>query len=184
MAWINAFANVKAAGMYFEVGAGKSLTGIATSLYHRLQGFETTIILMPPILLHQWAADLNRIPEINRVQIYAGTCKERNKISLDVDYLLMSIDIFKNDFKRIFDFFYDKKVTLIIDEATSIKNINTGNYKAVKAFMLGRSALFLEHKAKVQKIRTDSATRQAQKTASTEATNRLQLLLEDTYGTG
>ena len=177
--WVNAFADKPAAGMYFEVGTGKSLTALAASLYHKLQGYETTIILMPPILLTQWEETIKLIPEIKRVQIYAGTPDERNRISLDADYLLMSIEVFKNDFKRLFDFFLDKKVTLIVDEATSMKNIATGNYKAVKAFLTGQSALFLNHKAKTK--RKQSTKTSAQKQDSTESINLLQQLLKDTY---
>lgn len=181
-AWVNAFGDNQAAGMYFEVGAGKSLTATVAALYHRLHGFENTIVLMPPILLPQWESDLKKIPEIGEVQIYSGSPAERKKIPLDVDFLLMSIEVFKNDFERIFDFFYDKKVTLLVDEAASVKNICTGNYKAVKAFYLGRAAFFLDHKARTKKKRTDSATKRAHNQASTEATNALQRLLKDSYG--
>lgn len=180
-AWVNAFADKPAAGMYFEVGTGKSLTALAASLYHKLQGYETTIILMPPILLSQWEETIKLVPEIKSVQIYAGTPDERSRISLDVDYLLMSIGIFKLDFQRIFDFFLNRKVSLIIDEATSIKNITSGNYKAVKAFLTGQSALFLDHNIKVGGKRYTRAQKQAQKQDSTESINTLQQLLKDKY---
>lgn len=180
-AWVNALADKPAAGMYFEVGTGKSLTALAASLYHKLQGYETTIILMPPILLAQWEQTIKQVPEIKRVQIYAGTPAERSKISLDVDYLLMSIAVFKNDFQRIFDFFLNRRVSLIIDEATSIKNIATGNYKAVKAFLKGQSALFLNHKLKVKNRRADVTSVQEQKRDASESMNQLQQLLKDNY---
>lgn len=182
-AWLNAFGDCEGAGMYFEVGTGKTITAIAASLYHKILDPETVVIvLMPPILLNQWQENLLQIPNIGKVQIYAGIPSVRNKIDLNVSYLLMTIEIFKNDFEKLYNFYLDKPVTLLVDEATSIKNINTGNYKAVKAFMLKASSVFLQHKTKKASARANKAQRQLRNNDVNTSSNDLFELLKDKYG--
>lgn len=182
-AWVNAFATKEAAGMYFEVGAGKTLTGIAACLYHKiLEPKNVVIILMPPILLNQWQSELLRIPQIGKVQIYAGTPQARSKIDLNVDYLLVSIDIFKNDFERLYEHYREYPVTLLIDEATCIKNISTTNYKAVKAFYLQKPEIYRCHKLNKAKAKAKNKGKNTQQ-QDTQSANILKALLRDTYGT-
>lgn len=182
-AWLNAFGDCEGAGMYFEVGTGKTITAIAASLYHKILDPETTVIvLMPPILLNQWQENLLQIPNIGKVQIYAGSPAVRNKIDLNVSYLLMTIEIFKNDFEKLYNFYLDKPVTLLVDEATSIKNINTGNYRAVKAFMLGASSVFLQYQTPRAKARTTKAQRQLKDKDAENSSNALFELVKDKYG--
>lgn len=133
-AWVNAFADCEAAGMYFQVGAGKTLAATTAALYHRLRHPGHTVVLMPPILLRQWDKWLKSIKGINSVLMYRGTPAERAKLDLNADFVLMSMDIFKRDFDRIYDFFLDRNATLIIDEAVSVKNPATQNHKCVWAF--------------------------------------------------
>lgn len=131
---INALADQNAVGLWAEVGAGKTLTGTVMALYHRIQHSGCILVVMPPILLRQWQRFFQSIPEINSVLVYRGTPKQRQAMDLDVDVLLVSMDIFKNDFMRLYDFFYTRAVTLIVDEAVSVKNPNTMNHKCVWAF--------------------------------------------------
>ena len=133
-AWVNAFADCGAAGMYFQVGAGKTLAATVAALYHRLHHPGHTVVLMPPILLRQWDKWLKSIKGINSVLMYRGTPADRAKLDLNADFILMSMDIFKRDFDRIYNFFLDRNATLIIDEAVSVKNPATQNHKCVWAF--------------------------------------------------
>lgn len=55
-------------------------------------------------------------------------------MDLDVDVLLVSMDIFKNDFQRLYDFYYPRHTTLIVDEAVSVKNPDTMNHRCVWAW--------------------------------------------------
>lgn len=131
---INALASKSTAGLWYEVGGGKTLTGAIMALYHRIQNPGTIIVLMPPILLSQWERFFKGIPELKSVLVYQGTPAQRKAMELDVDVLLMSMDIFKNDFQRIYDFYLPRNCTLIVDEAVSVKNHQTQNHKCVWAF--------------------------------------------------
>lgn len=141
VAWVNAFADKDVSGMYFEVGAGKTSTATVAALYHQLQDKKLnpnhkrhTIVLMPPILILQWYNWLNSIKGVGEVLMYRGTPKARQNMDLSADWVLMSMDIFKRDFERIYEFYEDKDCTVIIDEAVCIKNPNTTNHKCVWAF--------------------------------------------------
>lgn len=104
------------------------------ALYHRIDNPGHIMVVMPPILLTQWARFFRSIPEINRVLVYRGTPAERRAMNLDADVILLSMDIFKNDFERLYDFYLERNVTLIVDEAVSVKNTDTMNHKCVWAF--------------------------------------------------
>lgn len=77
------------------------------------------------------------------VTIYRGTPKERAAISLDADFVLMSTQIFKQDFDHIDKEFRGKPVVLIVDEATSIKNVSSGNHKTVHNFVLNHDCALM-----------------------------------------
>lgn len=131
---IEALAGEDTAGLWFEVGTGKTFTAAVMALYQRRFGGHI-IVVMPPILIPQWARFWRSIPELsNSVLPYRGTVKERKALNLDSKVILMSMDIFKNDFDRILRFFIQRDVTLIVDEAISVKNPNTMNHKCVKIF--------------------------------------------------
>ena len=133
-AWVDAFANTDAAGMYFEVGAGKTATATVAALFHRLHHPGHTLVVMPPILIPQWYKWLTSIEGINSVLMYRGTPAQREALSLDAEFVLMSMDIFKRDFDYIYTFFEHKNATLIVDEAVCVKNPSTQNHKCVWAF--------------------------------------------------
>ena len=133
-AWVDAFAPESAAGMYFEVGAGKTSTATVAALYHRMNHPGHTLVLMPPILIHQWYSWLKSVKGINSVLMYKGTPSERAKLDLNSEWVLMSMDIFKRDFQRLYDHYLDRHATLIVDEAVSVKNPTTQNHKCVWAF--------------------------------------------------
>ena len=132
--WVDAFAEQEAAAMYMEVGLGKTLTATVAALYHRILYPGHTLILMPPILIRQWYDWLNKIGGVESVVMYKGTPKERERLNLDAQFVLMSMDIFKRDFERLYNFYLDKNVTLIVDEAVCVKNPSTQNHKCVWAF--------------------------------------------------
>jgi SNF2 family DNA or RNA helicase len=120
------------AGYYFDTGTGKSITSTASALYKRMDEGRRTIVLMPPILTKMWHRSLNKIPGVTNV-IYAGTPAERKKINLDADFILMSIHIFKREYEDILGRMDGKLLTIIVDEATSIKSIESANHKSVMA---------------------------------------------------
>lgn len=133
-AWVNAFADKPASGMYFTVGLGKTAAATATALYHQIHYGGHCLILMPPILLRQWDKWLRSIDGIHTVTVYRGTPAQRKHLDLDAQFVLMSIDIFKRDFDRLYEFYKDRNATLIVDEAVSVKNPATMSHKCVWAF--------------------------------------------------
>ena len=128
-------------GNYGEPGVGKTTISTHHALYQMWEyGIPQWILLMPPILLPQWGRWLHSITDketgrpLSVVQ-YAGTPKQRSELSLDAQFTLMSYQIFKQDFVRLWEAFEDKEVGLIADEAHALKNYKSANHKAVYQFL-------------------------------------------------
>lgn len=124
------------AGYYLDPGTGKTACSSASALYKKLTRRSQTIVAMPPILLDGWARWLRSIKPGVKVTVYRGSPKKRLELDLDADFILVSLAIFKLDFDRFDAHFRDRPVTMIVDEATSIKNISSANHKLVHNFVL------------------------------------------------
>lgn len=137
------------AGFYWEPGSGKTAGATCWMLYRSMTGAATQwLLLMPPILLRQWARWLESIHDADTKQalsvtIYRGTPKKRRELSLDTDFILMSPGIFKNDYDYLAQTFNFRDFGGLVDEATSIKNIESGTHKAIKNFFEGRPLALL-----------------------------------------
>ena len=59
---------------------------------------ERCVVIMPPILLKQWEEWLKTIKPSVSVVKYAGTPAERKALSLDADFVLVGIQIFKKEY--------------------------------------------------------------------------------------
>lgn len=145
---LNNLCPTQRAGYYLEAGTGKTSTSAHQALYQSLRdGVEHWVIVMPPILLHQWDRFLRSIRNSAgaplTTTLYQGTPKQRQGLSLDSDFILMSFVVFKNDFDRIYQHFDGKPVGVIVDEATAIKNVGSDNHKAVSLFAEGRHLMLL-----------------------------------------
>lgn len=122
------------------VGYGK--TCIATAAALMLQP-ETTVLLLPPILIVQWGQWLRSIPNMGAVVEYVGSPVERGSMPIrGARWLLMSYGIFKNDYPRIKRDLKDAVVLTIVDEAHAIKSYKSILHKRVAEFSMGRD-LFL-----------------------------------------
>ena len=104
------------AGYYWEPGCGKTAGSTHQALFHSLQdGVEHWIIVMPPILVQQWDRFLRSIKnstgEPMTTTVYQGTPKQRQGLSLDSDFILMSFGMLKNDFDRIYRHFEDRPIS-------------------------------------------------------------------------
>jgi SNF2 family DNA or RNA helicase len=118
----------------YEVGCGKTVISTAVSLISEPQ---VTVVIMPPILLLGWKRWLERVSE--RVLMYKGTPPIRKKMTLaDKRWVLMSSDIFRRDFERVFAELQGLHVELIVDEAQSIKNVKSKLYTCVGTFSKNR----------------------------------------------
>lgn len=144
---INDLAPRTRSGLYAEVGTGKTVMSTVAALFKKLsnpQQTTSTIVIMPPILLTGWYRWLKRIPNVSAV-VYKGTPSERKEIKLHADFILVSLNIFKNDVAYLTTFFasnYDN-VIVVVDEATSIKNSASENHKMIRDFAVGRDLMLL-----------------------------------------
>lgn len=121
--------NYPRAGLYAEVGTGKTVMATYLTLCWNA---DVNVVVMPPILFKQWHRWLKSIPNIGEILIYRGTVAERKAMDISkFKWVLMSIGILKNDYKRIHDALTKRAKTVTVDEATSIKNASTANHKAV-----------------------------------------------------
>lgn len=131
------------AGYYYEQGTGKTATATAATLYKLATNeIDACIVIMPPILLTMWRRWLASISGIE-VVMYVGTPAERPKIALKGHFFLMSMQIFKRDQTYLERKFRNARLNIIVDEAHSIKNVGSGNYKAVRDFSAGHSIMLL-----------------------------------------
>lgn len=144
---VNKLAPLPRSGFYAEVGTGKTAMSTVCALFKKISYTDSrvgTLVIMPPILLTGWQRWLNKIPTVTSV-IYKGTPAQRKNINLHADFVLVSINVFKNDVDYLSKFFaheYDN-VIIIVDEATSIKNISSENHKKVRDFAAGRDLMLL-----------------------------------------
>lgn len=129
------------AGLYAEVGTGKTVMSTVLALCWEA---DVNVVCMPPVLLKQWQQWLDSVGNAGSVLIYRGTPKER--VGMDIKafkWVLMTVQMLKQDFKRIVADLTGKTKTVIVDEATSIKNSSSGNHKAVAELSEGQNLQLL-----------------------------------------
>lgn len=129
--------------LYYEPGLGKTPTSTHCALYKRINGTDMIMVLMPPLLISQWARWLGRVTYKDgrplKVVCYRGSPKHRASLSFDADFVLMGIQIFKKDFDHIERMVEGKQVHVVLDEAQCIKDVSTDNYKIYRDFVDTRS---------------------------------------------
>lgn len=124
------------AGYFAEVGTGKTGMSTFSALYQRMQNDSKIIVVGPPILCRQWAKWLRRFTRLSTL-IYEGSPAQRSKLRPErYSAVVMSLQLFKKDFERLYELYDPYHVTLIVDEATSVKNISSENHKQVRKFSL------------------------------------------------
>lgn len=129
---INDLAPRKRAGYYLEVGTGKTLCSTVAALYKYETEQRTTIVIVPPILVPSWCRWLQKFGGVRHLD-YRGSPKVRKSHNLAAyQFIVMTIGVFKNDYEHLIDALGHLPLTLLVDEATCLKNIESGNYKYVK----------------------------------------------------
>ncbi len=134
---------VKAAGwgrclLDLPVGYGKTVIATCISL---MRGPDTTIVLVPPILIVQWVKWINSIPGAGRALAYEGSPKHRLELRVKgTRWLIMSYQIFNNDIDRLRKELAGCDVLTVVDEAQALKGRGV-LFKNVRQFSAGRSLI-------------------------------------------
>jgi SNF2 family DNA or RNA helicase len=127
--------------LFNEVGTGKTATGTCLALAWDAQH---NVVLMPPILLRQWSKWLRSLHDVGDVLVYQGDPAKRQAMNIAAyRWLLMTIQIFKKDLPRIRRALGERSSTTVVDEAHSVKNVGSANYKAVRDFSDGQGLLLM-----------------------------------------
>jgi SNF2 family DNA or RNA helicase len=134
---VNQFAEWGRSANFYEVGGGKTVVSSITSL---VQGFEHTIVIVPPILIPPWVRWLRSLGQ--DVCQYDGSPAKRAKLNpAKHRWAVMSHAIFRQEVqatkgsRRIFnDYVNLNSVEVIVDEAHALKNIKSELFKAVRTF--------------------------------------------------
>lgn len=134
-------------GLYLDMGTGKTFVSTAIALYYLATEQNRTVVIMPPNLIPQWARWLGLIKRVDgsplTVVAYAGTPKQRQEISLDGDFVLVGVQMFRKEFARFQEHFHDKPLTVVVDEANLIANNESAQHSAVFQFHLGKQIMLL-----------------------------------------
>lgn len=135
---VNYLCNFTRGAKYHQGGTGKTASLTHWALYQMITaGVCHWILPMPPILLGQWERFLGSITHKKTgkplsVLAYAGTKSAREKMDLDVNFLLCSYGILKNDFQRLYKFYQGRRMGVAADEAHAIKNTGSLTHQAVR----------------------------------------------------
>lgn len=140
---VNELAKLDRAGYALDMGTGKTICSIVAALYKLSMGsIKTAIVLMPPILLTNWSRTLSGVGGTTHV-IYRGTPKQRAAINLDVDFVLMSYQIFCRDINELRGKIDPESSVVICDESTAVKNVGTQTYRKFRDWTIGGQAMLL-----------------------------------------
>lgn len=139
---VNTLAPIPRSGHYLDIGTGKTITATAAALYKMLHGVEHAIVLAPPVLLNNWARTILSVSDTS-CQIYRGSPKERTAMQLVAQFIVMSYQIFKKDWDRLWRAFAGKRLVLIADEAQAVKNVGSQNYKMLRDFVAEHDLMLL-----------------------------------------
>lgn len=137
-------ADLDRGGYYWGIGSGKTFGSTLHALIRREYTGSQTLLVVPPILVLQWARWLESIKGV-KVKVYYGTPKQRSKIVLDREttFFVTTLGVLKADFSRLHETFNNRKLTVLVDEATSIKNYESDNFRAVLQMQHGQGILLL-----------------------------------------
>lgn len=131
-------------GLFAEVGCGKTVMATMLGLAWDTQQDYTFVVVVPPILIKSWYRWLTSLQGIGSVLEYLGTPAKRR--SLDVaeqKWIIMSMQVFKNDREHLKKQLGRFHLCGIVDEATAIKNTGSDNYKYTRDFFEGHKLMLL-----------------------------------------
>jgi hypothetical protein len=151
---INELAPLKRQGEWLDMGTGKTFVSTWCALYwHILQGLPV-IVLMPPILIRQWANWLSSITPAPSFVEYVAKPKQRNgeKVSaasqraaldLNVQFILCGYQIFYKERARFQEHFAGREFCVIADEASYIGSLDANIHDFVYDLAIGQHVMML-----------------------------------------
>jgi hypothetical protein len=113
----------------YEVGVGKT---VVATVVATMWNSDHTVIVVPPILNDQWAYWLKSVGHSD-ISIYEGP--KRTLDMLNHRWVIMSHNIFRNDYLKIHKVFTGKDVAVIVDEAQWLKSAKSKLYRYVNQFI-------------------------------------------------
>jgi SNF2 family DNA or RNA helicase len=136
------------AGLYMDPGTGKTSVSTHIALFkHLTEQYQTTLVLMPPILVPTWRRWLQKVTHADgrplSVTCYHGGPKKREKIKLQGEFILMPLTIFKRDYAKIVAELGHRRVVVILDEAHSVKNVASANHEKLAEFCEDKPLMLL-----------------------------------------
>lgn len=150
---INNLAVKTSCGLYLDLGLGKSLISTFIGCYKIITGqFKKVVVICPETLISQWCQVLKDLGLDHMA--YRGTPKQRAEMEFNMDFTVMSYQIFQRDAKRL----EDLKAFFIVDEATVLctpsnmffKILNGGVVEKTEEVALGNTGLKKPKKVSVQ----------------------------------
>ena len=141
---VNKLVNLPKTGLWASVGVGKTMMATTIALIKAHRGdIDHVIVVCPPILIEQWRRWLGSLDGIKPLA-YAGSTLKRKEMCLSqADFIIMSIQILKNDHEHIMKEVKGRKLFFIIDECQTARNYKTGNHKLVKQVSLDHDILMM-----------------------------------------
>lgn len=140
---INHLSTLVSQGEWLDMGCGKTFCSTATALFHKVSYGNKCLVIMPPLLIRQWAKWLKSITPSLSITEYRGTPSQRADKDLSADFVLVGIQIFKKEYDKFVAHYHDVAVTVIIDEATMVSNSASDSHQKVYEFTSGRQRVLL-----------------------------------------
>lgn len=126
-------------GLWLGTGLGKTFLATLLGLHCSLvEDAETLLFIVPAPIVTQWAIWLNRIKTIDgdalEVLAYQGNYRKRDKMSFNADCVVMSHNVFRDDYDRIANKWEkSENVVMIYDEAhMGLRRIGNAIYEGVE----------------------------------------------------
>lgn len=141
---VNELSTLPTSALYYDQGTGKTVTSITMALTKFMRGdADHCVVLMPPILIDGWLRNMQSVRGVTALA-YRGTPKQRKEIKLgSTDFTLMSYAIFRQEMDYIQHQLRHKRLVVIADEATAIKNIESQTHKKFNNFAKGGHVILL-----------------------------------------
>lgn len=118
-------------GLFWDVGVGKT---VESTVLAKAWNNDTTLVVVPPILIAQWREWLQQVDPTSRVKVYYGP--KRSAADMEGEWVITSHSIFRNDFPKLQAHFLRKSHTLIVDEAQGLKDVRSKLYRCVKGLCI------------------------------------------------